>query len=240
MRLRRRTHRQAGGGVRAARADRLMKPFDLEIWFGERVAVLGSNGSGKSHFLRLLAAGGSDPDVEHRPVGDAVVARCSYRAGPLGARVRPGWFVQTHAPRADGPDAAGDPAPRRRAPDGRGRAGMPREQAARALDRYELAYASEQRFEALSGGQQARLQILLLELSGRDRLAARRAHRQSRRAVGRGAGGRAGPLRGDRAGRHPRPLVRTRLRPVPRVRRRRVGLRVGRAGLGRGSGRRTR
>src|SRR6187397_1462189 len=33
----------------------LMKPFDLEVFFGERVAVLGSNGSGKSHFLRLLA-----------------------------------------------------------------------------------------------------------------------------------------------------------------------------------------
>ena len=46
----------------------LMKPFDLEVWYGERVAVLGSNGSGKSHFLRLLARGGSDPDVEHRPV----------------------------------------------------------------------------------------------------------------------------------------------------------------------------
>ncbi|MFP5368938.1 MAG: ABC transporter ATP-binding protein, partial [Actinomycetes bacterium] len=26
----------------------LMKPFDLEVWYGERVAVLGSNGSGKS------------------------------------------------------------------------------------------------------------------------------------------------------------------------------------------------
>src|SRR5689334_3379482 len=39
----------------------LMQPFDLEVWFGERVAVLGSNGSGKSHFLRLLAAGGTDP-----------------------------------------------------------------------------------------------------------------------------------------------------------------------------------
>ena len=49
-----------------------MKPFDLEVWYGERVAVLGSNGSGKSHFLRLLAAGGSDPDVEHR----AGRARC--------------------------------------------------------------------------------------------------------------------------------------------------------------------
>ena len=45
-------------------------------------------------------------------------------------------------------------------------AGKPREEAARALDRYELARASEQTFESLSGGQQARFQILLLELSG--------------------------------------------------------------------------
>ena len=43
---------------------------------------------------------------------------------------------------------------------------MGREQAARVLDRYELARAGEQPFETLSGGQQARLQILLLELSG--------------------------------------------------------------------------
>jgi len=43
---------------------------------------------------------------------------------------------------------------------------MGREPAARALDRYELAHAAEQPFETLSGGQQARLQILLLELSG--------------------------------------------------------------------------
>lgn len=43
---------------------------------------------------------------------------------------------------------------------------MGREQAARALDRYGLAAAGEQRFASLSGGQQARFQILLLELSG--------------------------------------------------------------------------
>src|SRR5690606_9955573 len=41
-----------------------------------------------------------------------------------------------------------------------------REAAARVLDRYELARTAEQKFESLSGGQQARLQILLLELSG--------------------------------------------------------------------------
>ena len=43
---------------------------------------------------------------------------------------------------------------------------MGREEASRKLDRYELAHAAEQRFESLSGGQQARFQILLLELSG--------------------------------------------------------------------------
>src|SRR4051812_48396443 len=59
----------------------LMKAFDLEVWYGERVAVLGSNGSGKSHFLRLLAAGGSDPDVEHRPAG--VVSTPSTDGAPI-------------------------------------------------------------------------------------------------------------------------------------------------------------
>jgi ATPase subunit of ABC transporter with duplicated ATPase domains len=146
----------------------LMKPFDLEVWYGERVAVLGSNGSGKSHFLRLLAAGGSDPDVEHRPVGEVDIAPVRHTGrARLGARVRPGWFVQTHAhPELLGRTLLevlhrGDTAP-----DGRGRDGMPREQASRALDRYELAHAAEQRFDSLSGGQQARFQILLLELSG--------------------------------------------------------------------------
>ncbi|WP_395691130.1 ABC-F family ATP-binding cassette domain-containing protein [Nocardioides sp.] len=144
----------------------LMKPFDLEVWYGERVAVLGSNGSGKSHFLRLLAAGGSDPDVEHRPVGDVEIKPVAHTGtAKLGARVRPGWFVQTHEhPELVGRTLLdilhrGDGSPH-------GRSGMGREQAARVLDRYELAHAGEQRFESLSGGQQARFQILLLELSG--------------------------------------------------------------------------
>jgi ATPase subunit of ABC transporter with duplicated ATPase domains len=143
----------------------LMKPFDLEVWYGERVAVLGSNGSGKSHFLRLLAAGGTDPDVEHRPVGDPPSAVPHTGKAKLGARVRPGWFVQTHEhPELVGRTLLeilhrGDGSPG-------GRAGMGREAAARVLDRYELAHAGEQSFESLSGGQQARFQILLLELSG--------------------------------------------------------------------------
>ena len=164
------TMRLRGGrtGKRAVVCERLeltglMKPFDVEIWFGERLAVLGSNGSGKSHFLRLLAAGGSDPDVEHRPVDEVPIAAVNHTGrAKLGARVRPGWFAQTH----DHPELRGRTLLEilHRGTDHR--PGMPREQAARALDRYELARASEQTFDSLSGGQQARLQILLLELSG--------------------------------------------------------------------------
>ena len=51
-----------------------MRPFSTEIWFGDRVGVLGSNGSGKSHFLRLLARGGSRSDVEHEPVESLDIA----------------------------------------------------------------------------------------------------------------------------------------------------------------------
>ncbi len=141
----------------------LMKPFDLEVWHGDRVGVLGSNGSGKSHFLRLLAAGGSLPDTEHLPVGELVIDPVAHTGSArLGARIRPGWFAQTHG-----------------RPDLRGRTlldilhrgddhrtGMPREEASKALARYELQAAAEQTFDTLSGGQQARMQILLLELSG--------------------------------------------------------------------------
>jgi ATPase subunit of ABC transporter with duplicated ATPase domains len=141
----------------------LMQPFDLEVWFGERVAVLGSNGSGKSHFLRLLAAGGSDPDVEHRPVGEVPISPVAHTGrARLGARVRPGWFVQTHAH----PELVGRTLLDILHRGDEHRDGMPREPASRALDRYELAHASEQAFESLSGGQQARFQVLLLELSG--------------------------------------------------------------------------
>ena len=146
----------------------LMRPFDLEVWYGERVAVLGSNGSGKSHFLRLLAAGGSDPDVEHRPVSSSVelvetITPVDHTGkAKLGARVRPGWFVQTH----EHPELRGRTLLEILHRGDGHRDGMAREAASRVLDRYELAHAGEQKFESLSGGQQARFQILLLELSG--------------------------------------------------------------------------
>ena len=133
------------------------------MWFGERVGVLGRNGAGKSHLLRLLAAGGSDPDVEHRPVSDVPIPPVRHSGvARLGSRVRPGWFAQTHV-RPDLEERTLLEILHRG--DGH-RDGMGREQAARALDRYGLAAAGEQRFASLSGGQQARFQILLLELSG--------------------------------------------------------------------------
>ena len=148
------TMRLRGGrtGVRAITCARLeltglMKPFDLEVFYGERVAVLGSNGSGKSHFLRLLAGG----DAER-----ATVAHTG--AWKLGARVVPGHFAQTH----DHADFTG------RTPLALlwEMHSLQLGPAKSALRRYELENQAEQRFETLSGGQQARFQILLLELSG--------------------------------------------------------------------------
>jgi len=141
----------------------LMLPFDLEVWYGDRVAVLGSNGSGKSHLLRLLAAGGSDPDVEHRPVGSVRPEPVAHTGSlRLGSRVRPGWFAQTHS-HPELVDRTLLEILHRGDDHRRGRA---RDEAARVLDRYGLARAAEQTFGSLSGGQQARFQILLLELSG--------------------------------------------------------------------------
>ncbi|MEM9037921.1 MAG: ATP-binding cassette domain-containing protein [Actinomycetota bacterium] len=116
-------------------------PFDLEVFARERVAVIGRNGTGKSHFLRLIGGG----DVEHEG---------GLR---LGARVVPGHFSQTH----DHPELVGR-TPVEIVAEGEGR----RNAAMSKLRRYELDGAGDQPWETLSGGQQARLQILLLELAG--------------------------------------------------------------------------
>jgi ATPase subunit of ABC transporter with duplicated ATPase domains len=145
----------------------LTRPFDTEIWFGDRVGVIGGNGSGKSHFLRLLAAGGSTADGAHLPVGGD---EYSIRPEPvdhagevvLGSRVRPGWFAQSHDP----PSLRGRTLLEILHRGDEHRDGMPRDGAARALDRYGLAKAAEQVFDSLSGGQRARFLILVLELSG--------------------------------------------------------------------------
>lgn len=141
----------------------LMKPFSNEIWFGDRVGVLGSSGSGKSHFLRLLAAGGTDPEREHLPVSDVELAEVPHEGTvKLGARIRPGYFAQTHTR----PDLFGRTLLEILHRGDEHRSGMAREAASGALDGYGLAGQAEQKFESLSGGQQARFQILLLQLSG--------------------------------------------------------------------------
>jgi ATPase subunit of ABC transporter with duplicated ATPase domains len=179
------TMRLAGGrtAVRAITVEGLglpglVAPFDAEIFFGERVGILGANGTGKSHILRLLA-------------GEPIVHSGTFR---LGARVVPGHFSQTHErPELDSQRlvevVAGE--------------GLDRGATMARLRRYELHGAADQRFATLSGGQQARLQILLLELR-----AAGRANRQPGPGQRGSAGGGTGRIPGHRPGRHPRPLVR--------------------------------
>jgi ATPase subunit of ABC transporter with duplicated ATPase domains len=128
--------------VEGLELDGLTDPFDLDVDFGERVAVLGANGAGKSHFLRLL---NGDRTIEH------------HGAFRLGAGVVPGLFHQTHEH-----------------PEWRGKTlltilhehDVVRGPAMSMLRRYELHGCAEQPFDTLSGGQQARFQILLLERSG--------------------------------------------------------------------------
>nr|WP_201469085.1 ATP-binding cassette domain-containing protein [Microbacterium hydrocarbonoxydans] len=162
--------RGARTGKRAVIADRLeltglMRPFDAEVWFGDRVAVLGSNGSGKSHFLRLLARGGSDPDPALGHVtstGEQLAEVPHGGRATLGARVVPALFAQTHSH----PEFIGRTLLEILHRGDERRAGMPRDAASSALDRYGLVRQAQQAFESLSGGQQARFQVLLLELSG--------------------------------------------------------------------------
>ncbi|MCA1843077.1 MAG: ATP-binding cassette domain-containing protein [Actinobacteria bacterium] len=140
--------RLGGGrtGKRALTVERLslaglVQPFSTEVLFGERIGILGRNGTGKTHFLHLLAGRAIAHD------GRAV----------LGARVVPGLFSQTH----DRPDLAG-----RTTLAAVTAGGLPRGPALASLRRYELDGCADQPFETLSGGQQARLQVLLLEQTG--------------------------------------------------------------------------
>jgi ATPase subunit of ABC transporter with duplicated ATPase domains len=131
-------------GKMALRLDELsipgmVDPFDAEISFGERIGIIGPNGTGKSHFLRLLA-------------GEDVAVTGEWK---LGARVDPGLFRQLH----DRPDLEGvaivDVLLKR---------GLSMSDAMAILKRYELAHVARNPFTLLSGGQQARVQLLLMEV----------------------------------------------------------------------------
>ena len=123
--------------------ENLTEPFTFEIYYQDRVAILGKNGTGKSHFLRRLS-------------GDETVRYTG--TFKLGARVVPGFFAQTHAH----PEFIGKTLLEILWNEHSLQLGA----AKSVLGRYELDQQAEQQFTSLSGGQQARFQVLLLELAG--------------------------------------------------------------------------
>jgi ATPase subunit of ABC transporter with duplicated ATPase domains len=134
--------------------DGLVAPFSEEIHFGERVGIIGPNGSGKTALMSVLAGeseGGSESKGGWAISGER-------RIGP---RVSPGFFTQLQS-RGDFTgrtvleivlDHVNGVQP-----------------AMGALARYGLAEAARRPHEVLSGGEKARLEVLVLELEGHNLL----------------------------------------------------------------------
>lgn len=124
--------------------DDLFLPFSHDIVFGERIGLIGPNGTGKSHLLQAIAdaVDGSPPTS----------GRIDF-----GPRTTIGMFTQVN----DRPEFRGrtclDIVRDRR---------YDEEQAMKSLARYRIGRQSRQEFQTLSGGQKARLEILCLELDG--------------------------------------------------------------------------
>ena len=201
----------------------LMRPFDLEVWYGERVAVLGSNGSGKSHFLRLLAAGGSRPRRRaparrRRPAG----AGAAHRPGPArrAGAARAGSCRPTPTPscvgrtlvdvlhRGERARRAGRRGCRASPPRGRWTATSWRTPPTRPSTRSPAA--SRRGSRSCCSSSPARRCCCS---TSRPTTSTSSRPRRSRRGSA---------VRGHRRGGDPRPLVRPRLRPVPGVRRGRL------------------
>ncbi len=133
--------------LRSLGIDGLVLPFSEEIHFGERVGLIGPNGSGKSQLTRVLA-GERDPDS-----GELVV----------GPRVSTGFFTQLQR-RADLAGRVVLDVILDRVRGGGVQAAMG------ALARYGLAEAAKRSYDVLSGGEKARLEVLVLELEGHNLL----------------------------------------------------------------------
>ena len=125
----------------------LVSPFSEEIHFGERVGVIGPNGSGKSELLRVLAG------LRGADAGELVV----------GPRVSPGLFTQLQA-RTDLQGHVVIEVVLKRVEGGGAQAAMA------ALARYGLDGAANRAYDVLSGGEKARLEVLILELEGHNLL----------------------------------------------------------------------
>jgi ATPase subunit of ABC transporter with duplicated ATPase domains len=133
--------------LRSLGIDELVSPFSEEVHFGERIGILGPNGSGKSQLIRVLA-GEREPDS-----GELVV----------GPRVSPGFFTQLQRRHDLAAKVVIDTVLERV-----GGGGL--QAAMGALARYGLAEAARRSYDVLSGGQKARLEVLVLELEGHNLL----------------------------------------------------------------------
>jgi ATPase subunit of ABC transporter with duplicated ATPase domains len=129
--------------IKSGSGEFLTELFDFEVFFGDRIAILGKNGTGKSHFFRMISG---DTSLEYTG---------NFK---IGARVEIGYFAQTHShPEFEGKsllEILWETYSLQLGP------------AKSVLRKYEIDKQAEQKFTSLSGGQQARFQILLLELSG--------------------------------------------------------------------------
>lgn len=123
----------------------LVVPFSEEIRFGERIGVIGPNGSGKSALIHVLA-------------GVRAADSGQLRVGP---RVSAGLFTQLQSRSDFSGRVALDIVLDRR---GEMQAAMG------ALARYGLADAARRKYDILSGGEKARLEVLILELEGHNLL----------------------------------------------------------------------